>query len=276
MINKAYEHGFGEEWKDFRISCKEGYSTSVSDFHEHEFYEINLILSGNVNILLKDKREQGRGKYLVLTSPGTPHYISCQPDVLYKRLYLLVSYRFIANYVPEWEQLATLFGKNGTVIKLDDKKAELCETMIRKIQEEKDRFRQRLLIFYLLSQLSEMAEESGANSQKIPKYIVGALSYINEHYDQKIVAERLAEQFYVSRTTLMTAFKKYTGVTLNDYILNFRLKRAIEELQGGKTVQETAEVCGFSDSSTLIRVFHRVYHMTPRQYLAYNGSDKTG
>ncbi len=267
MINKAYEYGFGEEWKDFRVNCREGYSTSVSDFHEHEFYEVNLILSGNVNILLKDKREQGKGKYLVLTSPGTPHYISCQPDVLYKRLYLLVSHQFIANYVPEWEQMAALFGKNGTIIKIDDKSAKLCEAMIQKVQEEKNRFRQRLLIFYLLSRLSEMVEESDLNPQKLPKYIMGALSYISEHYDQKIIAESLAAQLYVSRTTLMTAFKKYTGVTLNDYILDFRMKRAVEELRNGKTVQETAESCGFSDSSTLIRVFHRVYHMTPRQYL---------
>lgn len=267
MINKAFEHGFGEEWKDFLISYREGYSTSVSDFHEHEFYEVNLILSGNVNILLKDKMEQGKGEYLVLTSPGTPHYIACQPDVLYKRLYLLISRQFIANYVPEWEQLVALFGKNGNVIKIDNQEAKACEAMIKQIQEETNRFRQRILIFYLLSYLSEMIEESDLNPQKIPKFIMGALSYINEHYDQKIVAETLAEQLYVSRTTLMTAFKKYTGVTLNNYILDFRVKKVVEELSEGRTEQEAAELCGFSDSSTLIRVFKRMYHMTPRQYL---------
>ena len=267
MINKAYENGYGTEWKDFRIKYREGYSTSVTDFHEHEFFEVNLILSGNVNILMKDKVEAGSGNYVVLTSPGTSHYIRCKSDTLYKRLYLMVSRQFVVNYVPEWEELVSVFGKKGRIIKINSKEAELYEEMIKQIQEEPNQFRQRLLILYFFSYLSEKIEDRDLDSAKVPKHVVDALSYINEHLNQKIVAEQLATQLFVSRTTLLTTFKQYTGVTLNNYILDSRIKKAISELRDGKTEQETAELCGFNDSPTLIKAFRRVYNMTPKQYL---------
>jgi len=267
MINKAYEHGYGTEWHDFRVKYREAYSTSVTDFHEHEFFEVNLILSGNVNILLKDKVEAGTGNYVVLTSPGTSHYIRCESDTLYKRLYLMVSRQFVVNYVPEWEELVSVFGKKGRIIKINSQEAEACENIIKQIQEEPNRFRQRLLVLYFFSYLLEKIEDCDLDSVAVPRHVVGALSYINEHLSEKIVAENLASQLYVSRTTLLTTFKQYTGVTLNNYILNSRIKKAISELKSGKTEQETAELCGFNDSSAFIKAFRRVYNMTPRQYL---------
>jgi len=267
MVSRAYEHGYGTKWQDFRIKYKESYSTSVTDFHEHEFFEVNLILSGNVNILMKDKVEEGNGSYVVLTSPGTPHYIRCASDTLYKRFYLMVSRQFIVNYVPEWGELASVFGKRGRVIKLSPKEADRYEKMIKQIQVETNRFRQRLLILYFFSYLSEKIEDRDLDSRKIPVYIVNALTYVNEHFAEKIVAEQLAAKLYVSRTTLLTTFKQYTGVTLNNYILNCRIKKAISLLREGKAEAEVAEACGFSDSSAFIKSFKKIYHITPMQYL---------
>lgn len=271
MVNKAYEHGYGTEWQDFRLKHRESYSTSVTDFHEHEFFEVNLILSGNVNILMKDKVEEGNGSYVVLTSPGTPHYIRCAPDTLYKRFYLMVSRQFIVNYVPEWEELASLFGKRGRVIKITRQEAEKYEKMVKQIDAEKDRFRQRLLILYFFSYLSEKVEDRDLDSQKIPKYVMNALTYVNEHLSEKIIAEELASKLFVSRTTLLTTFKQYTGLTLNHYILNCRIKKAISLLKEGKAEAEVAEECGFSDSSAFIKSFKKVYKITPKQYIKKNG-----
>ena len=267
MIHKAYEHGYGTEWQDFRIKYRESYSTSVTDFHEHEFFEVSLILSGNVNILLRDKVEEGNGNYVVLTSPGTPHYIRCVPDTLYKRVYLMISRQFIVNYVPEWGELVSLFGKRGRAIKITGQEAAKYEQMVKQLETETNRFRQRLLILYFLSYLSEKIEDRDLNSQKVPAYIMNALTYVNEHLAEKIVAEQLASKLYVSRTTLLTTFKQYTGVTLNNYILNCRIKKAISMLKNGKTEQEVVEECGFCDSSAFIRSFKKVYSITPMQYL---------
>ncbi len=266
MKNGLYDHGFGTDWSDLYIQRREGYYTSVADFHQHPFYEINLILSGNVRILLKDRAEDGCGNFIVLTRPQTPHFISCKPDTLYSRLYLSFSDAFIADCIPEWDTLETVFGKTGSIIPLTGEQTALCEETITRIQKETAPFRQRLLILYLLSQLNEFAGGKRPMAAA-PAYVIGALSYIGTHYSEKIVAEELARRLFISRTTLMTGFKKYTGTTLNEYLIRYRLKNVLHLLQQGKTEQEAAERCGLYDSSGLIRSFKQRYGMTPRQYL---------
>lgn len=270
MNNGLYDHGFGITWDHLRIEQRKGYYTSVADFHAHPFYEINLILSGNVKILLKDQVQDGTGSFIVLTKPQTPHFISCKPDVLYSRLYLSFSEEYIADYVPEWEQLRRVFGEKGRILPLSKEQTEFCRQKIEEIRQDGDPFRQRLLILGLLSHLSDLTAQKTSTSNATPAYIADTLSYLNLHYNEKIVANELAQLFFISRTTLMTAFKKYTGTTLGDYLAHLRLKKALLLLRQGNTQQDTAEQCGFCDSSAMIRCFKQHYGITPKQYLLKN------
>lgn len=268
MQNLLYDYGSQTNWKDVYVKYREGYYSPVADFHEHDYYEINFILSGNVKILLANQVEEGTQNRIVLTKPRTPHFVSCKPDTLYSRLYLVFTEEFIEDYVPEWKQLLRLFGEKGRIITVSPEQKEFCKLLIKRIQEEAKPFRQRILILYLLSYISEFAEDDDINLVSIPAYIIESLTFIDEHYAEKITAAELAQKLHIGRTTLMTAFKKYTGSTLNNYLIHCRLKKAIQLLNEGKTEQEAAEICGLSDSSGLIRCFKRSFGMTPKQYIS--------
>ena len=268
MTRDTSDYGYRFRWNSCDVNYREGYFSTMVDFHAHEYYEVSLILSGNVRILLPEQMEEGRESRVVLTAPGTPHFISCQPDCLYSRLNLLFSHEFVAGTVPEWKRLTEIFGRNGAVITLYPEQKELCETLIRRIQTEADEFRRRLIVFYLLSLFAELSEKNASQTERIPACVTGALSYISGHYAEKIVASELAWHLDVGRTTLMTAFRKYTGDTLHGYLTQYRLKKAVLLLREGKTEQEAAERCGFGDSFGLIRSFRRVYGMPPRRYLS--------
>ena len=138
---------------------------------------------------------------------------------------------------------------------------------IEDIGSEKNSFRQRLLIYYLLSYLLEYATNNNISINKIPKYVVETLEYLEEHYHEKIHSEDLAKKLHIGRTALMTSFKKYTGNTVGEYLTNCRLKNATVLLGDSRTIEYTAEKCGFSDSSGLIRAFKRCYGKTPKQYI---------
>lgn len=267
MHTKEYDHGFGRSWQDVLVYRRQGYTTSVANFHEHEYFEVNLILSGNVRILLPGHSVETDRSHLILTAPGTPHYISCQPDRLYSRLYLSFSAPFMEDFIPQWPALRELFGENGTVIAVSGSQRELCSDIIRRIGEENDPLRQRLLICLLLSHVAEFARHGAVDAAPTPPYIIEALSHIREHYRERIVADDLAARLHIGRTTLMTAFKKHTGSTLGDYLTGIRLKHACRCLEEGKGVQETAELCGFGDSGALIRSFKRLYGTTPGKYV---------
>lgn len=264
---KDYDHGYGSLWQELLVYRREGYTTSVADYHKHEYYELNLILSGNVRILLPDHSVETDRSHIILTAPGTPHYISCEPDRLYSRLYLCFSEAFVQDFLPQWQQLRGLFGENGAVVAISPDGRELCRQIIERLEAEEDPLRQRLLIYLLLSHVAEFAREGAVAAAPTPYYIIEALSHIREHYAQKLVAEELAQTLHVGRTTLMTAFKKHTGSTLNDYLAGVRLKQARQHLEEGCGVQETAERCGFADSGALIRIFKQTYGVTPGKYV---------
>lgn len=263
----AYDYGFGKVWNEVYVNYREGYSTSVIDYHKHSFYEINLILSGNVNILLSDRAEAGSGNRIVLTRPGTPHYIACKPDTLYSRLYLVFTHAFAADHIAEWSQLAAVFGEHGSIIAVTPEETELLRALIEQIQRESSLLGQRLLVYYLLSRVSALSGAEGRPAQKIPPYIMEAIAYLESHYAEKILAADLARMLHIGRTTLMTEFKKHTGSTMAEYLVHCRLRNALRLLGEGKTLESTADQCGFSDSSSLIRRFKQCYGATPRQYI---------
>ena len=267
MRNSLYDYGFGTLWTERLVYRKEGRSTSVADLHEHDFYEINLILSGNFRILLADQVREDTECCVLVAKPGTSHFVSCKPDRLYSRLYLVFTHEFLADFSLEAKLLLSSFSETGTIISLNDEQKELCVALMTRIEAEHDRLRERLLILYLLSVLSDLDQKNQTALTGVPAYILQALSYIDGHFREKITAEQLAKKINVGRTTLMTGFKRYTGSTLNDYLVHRRLRVAIQLMQDGKTVQEAAEWSGFGDSSSLIRSFKKQFGMTPRQYI---------
>ena len=271
MRNTSYDHGYGIQWTDVFVEKRERYKTSVTDFHEHAFYEINLILSGNIKAVVADQTVDGTTNKIVLAKPNAPHFLSCQPDVLYSSLFLVFSEDFIQSYDLQWMQLLSVFGEKGAIITTTPEQTQACANIISRIGEEKSVLRKRLLVYYLLSYLDECSKTLPSHATTIPKQIYKALEYINGHYAENIVAGELAEKLYIGRTTLMTQFKKHTGKTVHEYVTDCRLRSAIRLLSQGKTQQEAAVMSGFSDSSALIQCFKRTFRMTPRQFLMKNG-----
>lgn len=259
-------NGFGTEWKEIRLDRYEAFYPNMTDYHMHEYYEISLIRSGNVHVLLSDQAEHSTDCKIVLLPPHAPHFIYCEPDRLYSRRNLLFSPDFLEGTMPEWQRLRQIFQKNGAIFNLTQEQSDRYLSLIEQIETENDLLRRRLLLLYLLSLVSDaMREQDGAD--KLPAYVAEALSYISTHYPERIVASDLAMRLGVGRTTLMTGFKKYTGTTLNECLARCRLKHASRLLRTGQTEQQVAEACGFGDPCALIRAFKRFFGKTPRQYL---------
>lgn len=270
MKNTLYDHGYHTKWTDVYVEKRDRYQTSVTDFHEHDFYEINLILSGNVKVLVANQTVEGTTCKIVLAKPDTPHFVSCKPDVLYSSLFLVFSDDFIRSYDIQTMKLLSVFSEKGTVLTITNQEKETCANIIKSIDREKNPLRKRFLVFYLLSYIDDISKNNNTHTNTIPNTIYEVLTYINKHYTEKIVAQQLADMVYIGRTTLITGFKKYTGKTVHEYVINCRLRNALKLLSEGKTEYEAAVCSGFSDSSSFIQCFKRIFKMTPKQYIKNN------
>ena len=257
----------GKRWVDLTVERYEGYVPNMSDYHMHEYYEISLILSGDVHVLLPDTVSRGTEPRLLLTGPMTPHLVICEPHLLYRRVNVLFTGQTVAEYVPEWRQLLSVFGKQGRIMTLSVEQEALLASLIENVEQETSPFRRRLHVLCLLSMIGELSELPGTQAESLPHYVSDALSYVQSHYRDKILAADLATTLGVSRTTLMTAFKHYTGMTLGAYLIQCRIRHAIALLREGVSEHEIAEQCGFGDPCNLIRCFRRAVGKTPKQYL---------
>lgn len=271
LVKNEDNYGYREAWRDVLVDEYEGYHPIMTDFHFHDFYEISLIFSGDMGIYLPSVERVGIFTGLVLSPRGTPHYITCTEKALYKRTNVVFSEEFIAEGIKGYEEILKIFSKSGNIIETDTETAERLLITIKKTEREENRFRKRLLLLYLLSEISELSKMD--KETDVPDFLSRALSYINENYREKIVAENLAHKVGVGRTTLMNSFRKHLGLSFSEYVAKCRLFSAVNLLKSGKSVSETAELSGFTESSNFIRSFKKYFGQTPAKYLGNIAGD---
>ena len=78
----------------------------------------------------------------------------------------------------------------------------------------------------------------------------------------------LCKEVGVGRSLLYAKFKALTGMTPNNFILNYRLQHAAMLLQKypDLPISEISDRCGFSTSVYFSRCFKNQYECTPREY----------
>ena len=93
------------------------------------------------------------------------------------------------------------------------------------------------------------------------------MQYIETHYYEKITLDQLAEMVYLSPAYLSRIFKKETGTTFNDYLIQVRIGKAKNLLHHKDLrVTDIAEAVGFDDQSYFTKVFRRIVGVTPLKY----------
>lgn len=94
-----------------------------------------------------------------------------------------------------------------------------------------------------------------------------AKEYISLNYSQKISIKKICAEVGCSKSSLITAFKRECGTTVNSYITEVRLEEALHLLEAGESkIGEIAEACGFSDQSYFSKVFSARYGVPPSEY----------
>ena len=113
---------------------------------------------------------------------------------------------------------------------------------------------------------------SNAISTERPTISQLVKKYVYDNYQNKISITDICEHIGCSKSTLMTSFKNETGMTVNDYITDFRLNEAVRMMGIGKmSIGEIAIKAGFSDQSYFSKVFSAKFHQSPREYIARRG-----
>lgn len=93
------------------------------------------------------------------------------------------------------------------------------------------------------------------------------LSWIHQHYAEKIRLEDIARAGHLSRSECCRYFKRFLQSTPIQYVLDYRIQKSLYLLQqGDRNVTEIAYQVGFNSTSYYIDKFKVSMNMTPFAY----------
>ena len=104
------------------------------------------------------------------------------------------------------------------------------------------------------------------------KFSERILMFIHNNYQKPIGLQEIADSIYASPSYMCRKFKKETGMTILEYMTNFRLIVASELLLS--TNMQVGKICtavGYSSQEVFLKAFKKKYGLTCSQYRKSKG-----
>lgn len=238
------------------------------------YYVLYVINCGDVMCRVDDTEYYLEDKDAILVYPGE----KCYFESSMKAPWAYVWFGF-TGVKAEACTLYSGFSLNHRVCKLDySQKMEALfgEMFSVRGMTFANGLRRNGLLQIIFSELIRQYESLGDHNIEIrlrkdtvPEYVKTAISYITENYMHEIKINEMADHVGVNRSYLATSFKKATGCSPKEYLLNLRMENA--QLLLNKTempVNAIANAVGYSDQLAFSRIFKKYCGASPTEYRA--------
>lgn len=122
------------------------------------------------------------------------------------------------------------------------------------------------LMFYLLSNQQTLKQPSQSHQKHMDK-LKTILKYVEEHYNEPLSIEDMANLIHYSKSHFMKFFKTHMNMGFTQYLNHYRMSMAAKLLVStDDSVLTIAVSSGFDNLSYFNRLFKREFHITPREY----------
>lgn len=278
------------KWFHFAYK-KSHHHYNTMGYHSHKEFEILYIHQGNAKIIIQHKIFDLQPGDIVLLNGLKQHYTFSKPSDTY--------IRSVLEFLPE--ALLPLFEAmnakaileetlpfNQSIIRVQDKSKlahfNYCLTRFNEFIHCKNDmlFQQNNQSYYdakikhlivdLLFDIQQLTYSplSSVVTEKGEKEVLveNMLFWITKHYTKSSIIDSLSNEFHISKRYVTQLFREILGITVMDYVMDFRIEHAkIQlELQTKKPISDIALDVGFKNSAHFSRVFHNKIGMPPSKY----------
>ncbi len=266
--------------KPFDIIYQELDESPLSE-HTHSFFELVYILSGSGLQCINNNVFEYHDGHLFLITPQDCHSFDVHSTtkfffIRFNDIYLQ-SNRVDSATIQRLEFiLENANHKPGCILRNQSDK-NLVRPLIEAILREhtnKDLYNAEL-ITQLVNTLILVVARNIAKFllEKVDTTSEGRtldiLQYIqsNIYHPEKLRTKTVAAHFGISEFYLGRYFKKHTHETMQQYIINYRVKMIETRLlYSDLRINEIAAELGFTDESHLNKLFRKYYGMSPKEY----------
>jgi AraC-like DNA-binding protein len=153
--------------------------------------------------------------------------------------------------------------------------SNIISRMVQEYERKADGWKTMLNSYYmiLVTLLSRAYTLSSFDVKTDVINIAKSVSYMESHYTDPISIEELAMLSNLSVRHFARVFRDTYATTPGNYILTLRMQHACSLLKNTVlTISEIAFQSGFNDSNYFTRQFHKLFHLSPRQFRNQNRS----
>ena len=258
---------------------KDAYLKEVA-LHHHDFYEVYFFLSGNVQYNIESRSYLLTPGDVLLISPMELHQPMFGPEQReYERIVLWIDKQFLEGLSMPGQHFTACFDSSSpnhsNLLRPEGVQRQFLMFLLEQLIQEsgsQEPYQEICALSYLaqvlvlLNRLAlQQRKEEPVATQDSTVYNV--LGYINEHYNENLTLDELANRFFVSKYHLSREFQRLVGTSVHRYIVQKRLVMAKQMLSSGRPSSEVYQHCGFGDYSNFYRAFRAEYQISPKEYV---------
>lgn len=241
------------------------------------------IKDGEGEILIDGKKYFFDKNTLILFQGGTKYkFIVREPINI-----ISVNFDYTQNNCHHISPYATVQVKNNEILPYDTEKIQfenapvlenpivirnfstngILKNMLSEISIKQPFYREKTSLLFKNLIIDVVRTATLSEQSNLENKLSAVLSYIQENYAENITNEQLAKLVNYHPYYLNRIFKKYIGVTLHKYLLDYRISMAENLLFSTKTpIEKIAEQVGFNSTNCFISYFKKSKQLTPSQY----------
>ncbi len=246
-------------------------STNV---HTHECCEIFLCLKGGSTFLIDGRVYSVDDGSLFFMNQFEPHKITFLKEAEVDRYVLQIHPELMLRLSTQQTVLSDCFyhkGPHCNKILLSAHELSIFQGYFEELSREypmADDVIKNSIIMRFLAQMNTLASRNQPNSgSSLDNTALRlAMEYVDHHYQDELSLNIIAKNAYISVNQLCKLFKKYLDTTVSKYIISKRISEAKKLLTEGRSVSETAAMCGFRDYANFIRTFSAHVGISPGKY----------
>lgn len=253
------------------------YSNAHLQLHSHTFYELLYCRNScGAEYLIGSERYRLQRGDLLFVPPGVSHRPLLPENMTepYKRYVLWLSPEFMEKYTGLFPYSFTREQRHTNLLRFGGTKWEhigdLFRIGVREAEERADGWEAALMgnTITLLTQIKRATYDRSSHTlvAEKPELLDRIMAFIEQNYAQNITIEKIAQEFFVSSSTISHLFKQKLGISLYRFITQRRLIAAKNLIEKGQLLEEVALQTGFRDYSSFYRAFKQEYGISPRQY----------
>lgn len=265
--------------KDFEIYYYSDYNLSKIEGHTHNYYEFYFFLEGDVQMEIDKSSHKLQSGDIMLIPPNIKHRAVIRNNQIpYRRFVFWISQDYCKRllelspdyiYLMQYVQISKEFVFHNDFVSFNAIQFKVFR-LIEEMQGNKFGRAEQLLLCVndLILHLNRVVyEQKNPPSIREEQSLYQRISqYIEEHLEDDLSLEQLANKFYVSKYHIAHIFKNNIGISIHQFITKKRLSACKEAILGNTNITEAYLMFGFGDYSSFYRAFKKEYGLSPKEY----------